>query len=147
MRIAVDEMLGELGLSRAEMQDVIGLIGELPDLWDFCMGTWPHDSQSSRFAEEGFQEKFVRGLKELTSKPVVGVGRFTSADAMVRQIRSGVMDFVGAARPSIADPFLPQKNRGRPHRGHSRVYRLQHMRHRRLSDESKPMHAECNFRR
>jgi dimethylamine/trimethylamine dehydrogenase len=102
-------MLGELGLSHAEMQDIIGLIGELPDLWDFCMGTWPHDSQSSRFAEEGFQEEFVRGLKELTSKPVVGVGRFTSADAMVRQIRSGVLDFVGAARPSIADPFLPRK--------------------------------------
>lgn len=109
VRIAVNEMLGELGLSHAEMQDIIGLIGELPDLWDFCMGTWPHDSQSSRFAEEGFQEEFVRGLKELTSKPVVGVGRFTSADAMVRQIRSGVLDFVGAARPSIADPFLPRK--------------------------------------
>jgi dimethylamine/trimethylamine dehydrogenase len=28
---------------------------------------------------------------------------------MVKQIRSGVLDFVGAARPSIADPFLPKK--------------------------------------
>jgi dimethylamine/trimethylamine dehydrogenase len=28
---------------------------------------------------------------------------------MVKQIRSGVLDFVGAARPSIADPFLPRK--------------------------------------
>ncbi len=109
VRMAVDEMLGEGGLDRAEVQDVLGLIGELPDLWDFCMGTWPHDSQSSRFAEEGFQEKFIKGLKALTSKPVVGVGRFTSVDAMVRQIRSGVMDLIGAARPSIADPFLPKK--------------------------------------
>jgi dimethylamine/trimethylamine dehydrogenase len=109
VRVAVDEMLGDIGLTHIEMQDVIGLIGEMPDLWDFCMGTWPHDSQSSRFSEEGFQEKFVRGLKALTSKPVVGVGRFTSADAMVKQIRSGVLDFVGAARPSIADPFLPKK--------------------------------------
>jgi dimethylamine/trimethylamine dehydrogenase len=109
VRIAVNEMLGDLGLSLAELQDVIGLIGELPDLWDFCMGTWPHDSQSSRFSEEGFQEEFVRGLKALTSKPVVGVGRFTSADLMVKQVRSGVLDFIGAARPSIADPFLPKK--------------------------------------
>lgn len=109
VRIAVDEMLGDIGLTHLEMQDVIGLIGEMPDLWDFCMGTWPHDSQSSRFSEEGFQEKFVRGLKALTSKPVVGVGRFTSVDAMVKQIRSGVLDLVGAARPSIADPFLPKK--------------------------------------
>ena len=28
---------------------------------------------------------------------------------MVRQIKSGLLDFVGAARPSIADPFLPKK--------------------------------------
>jgi dimethylamine/trimethylamine dehydrogenase len=109
VRVAVNEMLGDIGLTHAEMEDVIGLLGELPDLWDFCMGTWPHDSQSSRFAEEGFQESFVAGLKALTTKPVVGVGRFTSADAMVKQIRSGVLDFVGAARPSIADPFLPRK--------------------------------------
>jgi dimethylamine/trimethylamine dehydrogenase len=40
---------------------------------------------------------------------VVGVGRFTSADAMVRMVREGVLDMIGAARPSIADPFLPRK--------------------------------------
>ena len=51
----------------------------------------------------------MRGLKQLTSKPVVGVGRFTSPDTMVRMIRDGVLDFIGAARPSIADPFLPRK--------------------------------------
>jgi dimethylamine/trimethylamine dehydrogenase len=28
---------------------------------------------------------------------------------MVSQIRRGIMDFIGAARPSIADPFLPKK--------------------------------------
>ena len=49
------------------------------------------------------------GIKALTSKPVVGVGRFTSPDAMVRQIKAGILDFIGAARPSIADPFLPKK--------------------------------------
>ncbi len=40
---------------------------------------------------------------------MVGVGRFTSADAMVSQISRGVIDLIGAARPSIADPFLPSK--------------------------------------
>ena len=48
-------------------------------------------------------------MKGKTGKPVVGVGRFTSPDTMVRQIRSGVLDLIGAARPSIADPFLPKK--------------------------------------
>ena len=56
-----------------------------------------------------YQEPFVTGFKQLTSKPVVGVGRFTSPDAMVSQIRRGVLDLIGAARPSIADPFLPKK--------------------------------------
>jgi dimethylamine/trimethylamine dehydrogenase len=45
----------------------------------------------------------------VTTKPVVGVGRFTSPDTMVSQVRRGVLDFIGAARPSIADPFLPKK--------------------------------------
>ena len=40
---------------------------------------------------------------------MVGVGRITSPDDMVSLIKRGVVDFIGAARPSIADPFLPQK--------------------------------------
>ena len=58
---------------------------------------------------EAAHEEYVRGLKALTSKPVVGVGRFTSPDTMVRMVRDGVLDLIGAARPSIADPFLPVK--------------------------------------
>jgi dimethylamine/trimethylamine dehydrogenase len=40
---------------------------------------------------------------------VVGNGRLTSPDDMVALIRGGVLDIIGAARPSIADPFLPTK--------------------------------------
>ncbi len=109
IRFPVEEQQFELGLTRAEIEDVVGMLAELPDLWDFCMGSWEQDSRTARFSSEGFQEPFVRGLKALTSKPVVGVGRFTSPDTMVEQIRSGVLDFIGAARPSIADPFLPRK--------------------------------------
>ena len=43
--------------------------------------------------------------------PVVGVGRFTSPDTMVSMVRRGVLDLIGGARPSIADPFLPTKIR------------------------------------
>src|SRR5690606_8664391 len=108
VRIAVEEARPD-GITLAEMQEVVGTLGELPDLWDFCMGSWPRDSQTARFADEGFQDDYIRGLKQLTTKPVVGVGRFTSPDAMVSQIRRGVLDMIGAARPSIADPFLPRK--------------------------------------
>ena len=100
---------GALGFSNAELRDFIEMHGDLPDLWDLAHGTWEACSGTSRFKGEGAQEDLVRGIKALTSKPVVGVGRFTSADAMVRQVRSGVLDFIGAARPSIADPFLPKK--------------------------------------
>jgi dimethylamine/trimethylamine dehydrogenase len=48
-------------------------------------------------------------IKSETTKPVVTVGRFTSPDTMVGQIKRGIVDFIGAARPSIADPFLPTK--------------------------------------
>jgi dimethylamine/trimethylamine dehydrogenase len=108
-RISVDELLGQEGLHAAEARDIIAYLAELPDLWDLTLSTWDNDSQTSRFAEEGFQEPFVTGIKQLTTKPVVGVGRFTSPDMMVRQIRSGILDLIGAARPSIADPFLPKK--------------------------------------
>jgi len=108
-RITVDELLGDDGITRAEIEDVIGMLGELPDLWDFVLGSWEDDSVTSRFGPEAGQEPYVRGLKALTTKPVVGVGRFTSPDMMVHQITSGVMDLIGAARPSIADPFLPRK--------------------------------------
>ncbi|ADG77023.1 NADH:flavin oxidoreductase/NADH oxidase OS=Tsukamurella paurometabola (strain ATCC 8368 / DSM/ CCUG 35730 / CIP 100753 / JCM 10117 / KCTC 9821 / NBRC 16120/ NCIMB 702349 / NCTC 13040) OX=521096 GN=Tpau_0381 PE=4 SV=1 [Tsukamurella paurometabola] len=108
-RISVDELLGDEGITRAEMEDVFGLIGELPDLWDLVLGSWEDDSVTSRFGPEGEQEPFVTGLRDLTSKPVVGVGRFTSPDTMVRHVTSGILDLIGAARPSIADPFMPNK--------------------------------------
>jgi dimethylamine/trimethylamine dehydrogenase len=110
VRFCADELIGDAGLTKdGEARDVIEMLAELPDLWDVNLSTWPNDSQTSRFAKEGFQEEYTAFVKTLTSKPVVGVGRFTSPDTMVSQIRRGIMDFIGAARPSIADPFLPKK--------------------------------------
>ncbi|MGE5062883.1 MAG: FAD-dependent oxidoreductase, partial [Myxococcales bacterium] len=110
VRFAADELIGEAGLTRdGEARDVIAMLAELPDLWDVNISTWPNDSQTSRFAKEGFQEEFTSFVKQVTTKPVVGVGRFTSPDTMVSQVRRGILDFIGAARPSIADPFLPKK--------------------------------------
>jgi dimethylamine/trimethylamine dehydrogenase len=110
-RITIDELVGSAGISRTEIEEILGTVGELPDLWDFVLGSWDDDSSTSRFGPEGEQEPYVAGLKQLTTKPVVGVGRFTSPDLMVRQVKSGILDLIGAARPSIADPFLPNKIR------------------------------------
>ena len=110
-RFAVDELLGADGIqAECEGRDVVAMLAEIPDLWDVNISGWANDSSTARFEpNEGYQESYTAFVKTLTNKPVVGVGRFTSADAMVSQIRRGVLDLIGAARPSIADPFLPQK--------------------------------------
>ena len=111
VRLAIDEIHGDIGItSEGEGRQIIEHIGELPDLWDIALGgSLGNDSCSSRFSAEGYQEQYAGIVKSLTSKPVVSVGRFTSPDTMVGQIKRGVQDFIGAARPSIADPFLPSK--------------------------------------
>ncbi len=110
-RFAVDELRGPNGLqAECEGRDVVGILAEIPDLWDVNISGWDNDSATARFEpNEGFQEPYTAFVKSLTTKPVVGVGRFTSADAMVSQIKRGVLDLIGAARPSIADPYLPNK--------------------------------------
>jgi dimethylamine/trimethylamine dehydrogenase len=110
LRLAVDEMRGSHGITwQEEGQAVVEMFAELPDLWDVNISDWSQDSQTARFSEEGFQEPYIAFVKQKTSKPVVSVGRFTSPDTMVSQIERGIQDFIGAARPSIADPFLPKK--------------------------------------
>ncbi|GIT88591.1 FAD-dependent oxidoreductase [Roseobacter sp. OBYS 0001] len=109
LRVSLDETIGDLGFSNAEVRDFIEINRDLPDLWDLAQGTWEDCSGPSRFKEEAAQEQLVRGIHELTDKPIVGVGRFTSPDVMAKMIRSGTLDFIGCARPSIADPFLPKK--------------------------------------
>ena len=110
VRLAVDELLGDEGISsQGEGYDIVSLLAEMPDLWDVNISGWDNDSATARFKQEGYQEKYISFVKSLTSKPVVGVGRYTTPDAMVSLIERGVVDLVGAARPSIADPFLPTK--------------------------------------
>jgi len=103
---------GDEHLSGAEARDLFGLLGPLPDLWDVVVADYyGEEMATSRFVPEAALESKVAYVRALTGKPVVSVGRFTSPDTMLRQVRSGTLDFVGAARPSIADPFLPTKIR------------------------------------
>jgi dimethylamine/trimethylamine dehydrogenase len=112
VRFAVDELLGPDDITYdGEGHDVVAMLAELPDLWDVNLSNWANDSVPSRFGREGHEEKYIAFVKKLTTKPVVGVGRYTSPDSMVAAIRNGILDMIGAARPSIADPFLPAKIR------------------------------------
>ena len=100
---------GRYAFDGEEGRAVVEMLAEIPDLWDVNISSWSADSASSRFAGEGHQEPFTAFVKRATSKPVVGVGRYTSPDHMAALIRKGAVDLIGAARPSIADPFLPAK--------------------------------------
>jgi len=110
-RFAVDELKGKDGMqSHEEGRAVVELLSELPDLWDVNISDWSNDSQTARFEpNEGYQTPFIEFVKTITTKPVVGVGRLTSPDLMVRLINNQTLDLIGAARPSIADPYLPNK--------------------------------------
>ena len=110
VRLTIDELEGTDGIiADAEGRDIVASLAELPDAWDVKLSGWAEDSQTSRFAQEGYQEPYARFIKGVTTKPVIGTGRFTAPDTMVSQIRRGVLDIIGSARPSIADPFLPNK--------------------------------------
>ncbi len=110
LRLAVDENRGEHGITwQEEGQAVVEMFSDLPDLWDVNISDWAYDSATSRFTDEAFQEPYVAFVKQKTDRPVVTVGRYTSPDTMISQIGRGITDFIGAARPSIADPFLPKK--------------------------------------
>ena len=92
-----------------EPREMLELMASLPDLWDITVHDYSYEMGTSRFTPEAALEATMSWVKGVTDKPVVSVGRFTSPETMLRLVRDGVIDLVGAARPSIADPFLPQK--------------------------------------
>jgi dimethylamine/trimethylamine dehydrogenase len=93
----------------AEPREILSMLSDLPDLWDITVHDYSYEMGTSRFTEEAALEQTMSWVKEVTDKPVVSVGRFTTPETMLRLVREGVVDLIGAARPSIADPFLPQK--------------------------------------
>ncbi len=112
LRISLEELRRRPAENASsEAHEAVALLADLPDLWDVKMDSSPTDCPASRFRPEGSHEPVIDFVRQVTKKPVVGVGRFTSPDTMVGQIRRGVLDLIGAARPSIADPFLPAKIR------------------------------------
>ena len=122
-RISIDDLAGpwglelhDEGLAFVEYVTKLGLV----DMWDVIIGgsgedMWGEDSGPSRFYKSNHQAPWNAEVKRIANVPVVGVGRFTDPDEMVRVVRSGQIDIIGCARPSIADPYLPRKiEEGRP---------------------------------
>jgi dimethylamine/trimethylamine dehydrogenase len=106
--------LGDRGIRHdGEASQVVEHLDDLVDYWDLIIGgvDWGQDAQSSRTALENHEARFTGQFRKYTTKPVVNVGRLNSPDTMVKVITSGQADFIGAARASISDPYLPEKIR------------------------------------
>ncbi len=116
-RLCVDTLNeSPLGIRAAEeAYRFIELGDHLVDFWDLQAGGWAaaewagDDAVASRFAGEFSHREYIEAVRPATKKPIAAVGRFTNPDTMAAAIRSGVIDIIAAARPSIADPFLPRK--------------------------------------
>ena len=114
-RFAIDTLygaegveVGDDGYKFVELATKEGVV----DLWDVNIGDiaeWGEDAGPSRFYKANHQKPWVKDVKSIADVPVLGVGRVTSPDDMAQIVTSGQADIIGAARPSIADPFLPNK--------------------------------------
>ncbi len=114
-RFAIDTLYGpdgvevtDDGLRFIEMVDRAGLV----DLWDLNVGDiaeWGEDAGPSRFYKAGHQRAWTDEAKKTTKIPVLGVSRETSPDDMAAHIREGRLDIIACCRPSISDPFIPNK--------------------------------------
>ena len=114
-RFAVDTLYGPAGVElEKDGYRFVEYVDHLVDLWDLTVGDiaeWGQNAGPSRFFEENHEKPYTGTVKpgNHTNKPVVGVGRIVSPDTMLHIINSGQFDIIGAARPSISDPFLPRK--------------------------------------
>ncbi len=112
-RICLDSLRGDDTFTVDDCAAVMEMSDHLVDLWDVQLGgvilEWGEDTLASRFAPQDYQRPWIEKVRPATRKPLVGVGRYTSPDLMVDLVKSGLLDIIGAARPSIADPFLPKK--------------------------------------
>ncbi len=116
VRFKADETIGADGVPEyGDRREMFERLAHMPDLWDINIADYSLEMGMSRFVSEGALEPYMSWVKSVTNVPVVTVGRFTSPDRMASQIKRGITDFIGAARPSIADPFIPNKiAEGRP---------------------------------
>jgi dimethylamine/trimethylamine dehydrogenase len=107
-RIGVDHR-GEPGVTIDEALQFIAMADPLVDLFDVNTGNWSQDSATARYFGEGHARPWTSQVRSATGKPIVSVGRYNNPDLMAELVRTRELDIIGAARPAIADPFLPRK--------------------------------------
>src|SRR5207253_604673 len=113
VRISADMFIGAAGTQVGrDVLPFVELVDHRVDVWDVHVAgisEGGEDAPPSRFYPSGRQLPWQAAVKAVSKKPVLGVGRWTNPDLMVDAINSGQLDIIATCRPSISDPFLPQK--------------------------------------
>ena len=113
VRMSTDMFMGEAGTQlKRDCLPFVELADDLVDVWDINLSgiaEWGEDATPSRFYAQGRALPWQAAVKEVSKKPVLGVGRWTDPDAMSEAIREGKLDIIATCRPSTSDPFLPKK--------------------------------------
>jgi dimethylamine/trimethylamine dehydrogenase len=113
VRMSTDMFIGEPGTQlERDCLPFVELVDDMVDVWDINVSgiaEWGEDATPSRFYPQGRQLPWQAAVKAVSKKPVLGVGRWTNPDMMADAINSGQLDIIATCRPSISDPFLPQK--------------------------------------
>lgn len=111
VRLSLDAF-GPAGIDMDETLEFIARADHLVDLWDIVVAGLPDKEREmtpSRLFDQGVNQELKNRVREVTAKPIAATGRWTNPDLMVQLVKSGKVDFISAARPGIADPFLPRK--------------------------------------
>lgn len=101
----------EEGLAVAKMLEDMGY-----DFLDADVGSYEswHWSHPPMYHQKAMYLPYVSQLKSAVSIPVICAGRMDDPDRSATAIRNGEIDFIGLARPLLADPdYVEKVRRGR----------------------------------
>jgi 2-enoate reductase len=113
-RINGNELLGEQGITPETARDEIAPRMEKAglDALDVSQGSIMHSPQGilvPLYYEQGVFLDTVSTVKEGTSLPVFGAGRFTDLDFCEEALQANQLDLINFGRQLIADPDTPNK--------------------------------------
>ena len=96
------------GIEAAKMLEAAGYDVFNGDVGSYDSWYWSHPPM---YQVKGLYLPYNKILKEILQVPVITAGRLDNPDLAVEAITSGATDFIGLARPLLADPQLPNKVR------------------------------------
>jgi 2-enoate reductase len=96
----------EEGIEAAKILEAAGYDAFDADLGCYDSWYWPHPPM---YQPKGLYLPYNEKLKKVLKVPVITAGRMDNPDLASDAVRSGKTDFIGLARPLLADANLPNK--------------------------------------